>query len=349
MNISLSLLFFLVVGGPLLGDIGPTPGSVPIARLFEKSDLVCNCFVRSLTPIREHIEGKCPGPSRLRANVEVRDTYKSQLVDRVSMLVEFDSDGWCNSSQPNLRQGETDLLFLKATGQGTYEFPDRFEVVTPFSSLPQERNEEGLRKLEFALAAVLPRSNRDDQIRAMTLLHGFDTLSQDSIANATPLAASKDPEIACWAFTILVKTKTLGSLERVRSFLQGYQGNQAPRAIFAVGSDLAQIRDLGTLPDLRALSSSKYINIRVAVMDAVRGMKSPQGAPILIQLLDDSNRDVQWLAVVGLADIFGRQGDYANPGGDAFFKNPSYYTNLWKSWWAANQHDVPVVPTAREK
>ena len=334
MNISLSLLFFLVVGGPLLGDIVPTPGSVPIVPLFEKSDLVCNCFVKSLTPIREHIEGKCPGPSRLRADVEVRDTYKSQLVDGGSIVVEFDGDGWCNSSQPGLRQGETDLLFLQATGQGTYEFPDRFEVVTPFSSLPQERNEVGLRKLEFALAAVLPRSNRDDQMRAMTLLHGFDALSQESIANATPLAASKDPEIACWALAILVKTKTPGSLERVRSFLEEYQGNQAPTAIFAVGSDLGQIRDLRTLPDLKALSSSKYVNIRFAVIDALRGMKSPQGAPILIQLLDDPNRDVQWLAVVGLADIFGKQGDYANPGGDAFFKSPSYYTNLWKKWWA---------------
>jgi hypothetical protein len=333
MKISLSLLLLLVIGGPLLGDIGPVPGSVPIAPLFKKSDLVCNCFVKSLTPIREHIEGKCPVASRLRAAVEVRDTYKSQLVDGGSIVVEFDRDGWCNSSQPGLRQGETDLLFLKATGQGTYEFPDRFEVVTPFTSLPREPSGEGLAKLESALADVLLRPNRDDRIRAMVLLHGFDA-SQAAIGRATPLATSKDPEIACWALAILVKAKMPGSLERVRSFLEEYQGDRAPMAIYAVGSDLAEVRDLRALPTLKALSSSKYVNIRFGVMDALRGMKSQQGAPILIQLLDDPNRKVQWTAVAVLADIFEKQGDYANPGGDAFFKNPSYYTNLWKNWWA---------------
>jgi HEAT repeat protein len=191
-----------------------------------------------------------------------------------------------------------------------------------------------LRKLEFALAAVLPRSNRDDQIRAMTLLHGFDALNQESVASATPLATSKDAEIACWALAILVKTKTPGSLERVHSFLEENQGNQAPMAIFAIGDDLAQIRDLSTLPDLKTFSSSKYVNIRFAVMEALRGMKSPQGAPILIPLLDDPDRDVQRNAVSVLAYIVGKQGDFANPGGDAFFKNPSHYTDLWKKWWA---------------
>jgi hypothetical protein len=335
MNTSLSLLFFfLVAGGPLLGDLGPTPGSVPIAPLFDKSDLVCNCFVKSVTPVREHIDGKCPGPSRFRADVKVRDTYKFQRADEQSIVVEFGSEARCNSSQPGLRQGETDLLFLKATGQGTYEFPDRFEVVTPFSSLPQKRGRVGLRKLESALAAVLLRPNRDDRMRAMLLLHGFDTLSRESIARATPLAASKDPEIACWALAILLKTKTPGSLDRVRSFFEEYQGDRAPMAIYAVGSDLAEIRDLRTLPDLKALSSSKYMSIRFGVMDALRGIKSQQAAPILIPLLDDPNRDVQWIAVSVLADIFGKQGEYAKPGGDAFFKNPSYYTDLWKNWWA---------------
>jgi hypothetical protein len=325
MKLSPSLLFFfLIVGGPLLGDISPVPGTVPVAPLFEKSDLVCNCFVKSLTPIREHIDGKCPGPSQLRADVEVRDTYKAQRVNERSIVVEFGRDGWCNSSQPSLRQGETDLLFLKGTGQGTYEFPDRFEVVTPFSSLPQEPGGMGLRKLESALAAVLLRPNRDDQIRAMILLHGFDALSQESISSTAPLAASKDPEIACWALAILVKAKTPGSLEKVNSFLEENQGDRPTLAIFAVARDLAGVRDPRALPALKALSSSKDVNIRFGVMDALRGMKSPQGAPILIPLLDDPNPNVQWAAVAVLADISGKQGDYANPGGGCFLQKSKF-------------------------
>jgi hypothetical protein len=63
----------------------------------------------------------------------------------------------------------------------------------------------------------------------------------------------------------------------------------------------------------------------------------PRNAPTLVQRLDDSDPLVQYLAVITLAETFGKYQDYA-PGIGPFNKNPQYYRNLWKKWWAENSH-----------
>jgi hypothetical protein len=67
-------------------------------------------------------------------------------------------------------------------------------------------------------------------------------------------------------------------------------------------------------------------------MQSLRKMRSPRAAPVVVSRLDDPNSDIQYLAVITLAETFGKYGDYA-PSVYLFRQRPQYYVDLWKKWW----------------
>jgi hypothetical protein len=52
----------------------------------------------------------------------------------------------------------------------------------------------------------------------------------------------------------------------------------------------------------------------------------------MVKRLDDSDGYIQYLAVISLAETFGKYEDYA-PTMYLFDRNPRFYIGLWKSWW----------------
>jgi len=336
----LTLAVGLVLCARVMADI--VPGTLDVKAAFEKSDLVCNCFVRSIAIMEERSIVNRPGVSiirrRMRANVEIKDLYKSREPNGQSIVVEYVRDiPNMSASQPGLSVGEKALLFLKATGPATYMFADPFLGATPFSSLPRQTGKLGLAKLESALVGASLLGNQYNRSNALRLLQGFESLDQASFARIVPLSTSKDPEIAFSALAILLKTRTPESVERLKRYLDGYKGDE-PIAVQSIGTELGRIRDVRALPAIEVLSRAKFVPVRYGAMDAMRGMKSRQSAPTLVQRLDYPDSLVQYLAVITLAEIFGKYEDYA-PSMYLFDKNPRRYIDLWKKWWAEQGHN----------
>lgn len=334
------MLIIPFICAALAADIVPVPGSQPITPVFASADLVCKCLVKRITVVAEQpIKGESFVRRLMRAQVEVKDLYKAEKQESGSILVEF-GENWPAStvSEPGLWQGETALLFLKATGQGTYVFADRFLGATPFKSLPQQIGDLGLPKLRSALLDSALRGNRDDQIRALQLLHGFDSFDADSILNLDSLLNPNDPEIGFSALAVVIKANPLEGVERLRSYLDSYEGDAQPMALVNIETDLSLIRDDRTRLTLEALSVSRYVSIREGAVQALRGIKDPRSGPALAKRLDDPNSTIQYLAVISMAEIFGKyDGDYA-PSMYLFDKNPEKYIELWKQWWADREH-----------
>lgn len=69
-------------------------------------------------------------------------------------------------------------------------------------------------------------------------------------------------------------------------------------------------------------------------MQALRAMRDPSNARILVERLDDPDSSIQYLAVITLAETFGKYGDYA-PTMYLFDQDPARYIALWKQWWSA--------------
>jgi hypothetical protein len=200
----------------------------------------------------------------------------------------------------------------------------------------------GLRKLEIALIGVVLQTDRDDRLRALQLLHGYDSLQQSSVTSLAVLSGSGEAEIALWAIAVLLRTKSTGALERLASFLKSYHGDDGVIWKANIDSDLSQMRDIQSLRILEELTNSRFTPVRLGAVEALRGIKSPKSARALFRRLDDPDRTIQYLAVISLAEILGKyEGDYA-PTMPAFEKDPRKYITLWKQWWAEHR------PTPRE-
>jgi hypothetical protein len=337
MKLSYGLLVVAVLCTALAADIGPTPGTQRVGPIFERADLVCNCAVESINVVNEeHLQrqGKLLIRRHMIASVEVQDAYKSSVSVAQRISVEYDEETPATmASMPGLTSGEKALLFLAARGPSAYVFADPFLGVTPFSALGRQPGELGMMKLQSALAGALLGTSRDDQINAMRLLQGFEELSPDTISRVIPLSSSADPGVAFSAIAVLLKTKTPEAVETLERYLDKYKSDTEPIALASIGTELGQISDEGALAAIDALTRSRYLPIRFGAMEALRRMRNPRSAPALVRRLDDAESTVRYVAVITLSEIFGQAGDYA-PSMYLFDKNPDFYVNLWKAWWA---------------
>lgn len=338
MNRFSCLIVALAMSKMLLADLVPVPGSQPVRPVFEASDVVCSGRVKSLRVLEEKRVQSGSGTlplKRVLASVYVQDVYKANESLPSSIVVSFDEQGpeVIAHIMPILEQDERAILFLKHSEGSTYVFADRFLGVTSFASISTGEGGSGLMKLESTLAEIVSENGRDDKINALRLLEGMENLQPGTLAQVASLSASPDPELAFDALAIMINAGAPGSLETLDHYLKGYQGNGALFGLSNIGGDLDDIRNREDLPALEALTSSRLRAIRLGSMEAIRNIGAVSSAPTLIQRLSDSDSMVRYVAVMTLAEIFDKHGDY-EPSMPEFRKRPDFYTNEWKDWWA---------------
>jgi hypothetical protein len=215
MRTKLQFFSALLLLASAFADLGALPGGQRVAPIFVSADLVCNCLVESLRTLDEQKFERAGKPFIQRhvvAKVRVNDIYNNRIQVGTEVNVAFEEEIPTTASMPTLSESETALMFLTISSPSLYKFADRFLGVTPFASLPVQHSGMGISKLESALAGVLQRRNRDDQINAMRLLEGFDELRPETLTSVSALSDSADPETALTSITVLLKAKQPGSI-----------------------------------------------------------------------------------------------------------------------------------------
>jgi len=331
----LCVIVLALLSGAATGEI--VTQSPATLHLFSESDLVCKCTVTSLSVMdRQTVEAERGGRfvrETWRAVLQVEDLYKGTAASPFALALNI--DGRSRSQGPVVvKTGESYLLFLKTAGTGTYTFVDQSFAARPFVSLPVQGGEPGLAKLESALVAAALQQNPDEALKAFSYLEDLD-IHPESLVALSAVLSSPNWKLVWSYLTLQLKTKTPESVAAVRRFLDSYAGTEEP---WFVG--LQEITDSRAHDDLVELSYSRFGNVRAAAMVALRSMGGQKDASFFIRRLDDPDRNVQYHAVIGLAQAFKMGGDYG-PGIDAFERMPEYYTDLWKEWWRKREVTTP--------
>lgn len=335
---AIGLIAFLTSGSAFAGP-GPIPGTQRIAPAFQVSDLVCNCVVESIKVVREERLGTPPKTlmrQNALASVLIDDEYKPGTnIGGRRITIQFEREiPSMRASLPSVQEGERALMFLKKQeGVSVYVFADPFLGATPFDLLQKTSEDSGLMKLQTALANTVQQGNREDQIRAMRVLEGFDELSPKTLSAVKLLSYSVDPEVVFSAIAMLLKARVVGTVLLLDAYLRAHELARIPIAMLSVGDELGQGCGDQDLSGLEALTSSRILSIKLGAIAGVRKMRNPHSAKALVGLLDDANPDVRFLAVITLSEIFAKGDDYA-PDMSSFGRNPEFYVGLWKSWWA---------------
>jgi len=317
----------LIIACPLrsLAGVAPTPGTEDVKALFDTADLVCSCSVVSVRPNGSEwiqSEGSRVLLRHKVASISALQRYKGASSTNV-FDVEFDGD--------LLSTKENAILFLKSIAPSVYVVTDPFVGSTPFSVLPPPQG-EGIAGLEGALARLAQNTNRDDKLNAMRLLEGFPPLSSQTMSIISSNSTSSDPDVAYTAFAVLLKTGEGEYVKGLRNYVRAHPTDNAPVSILSIGSELARIRDDTAISSLQELSGSRLLSLRIGAMQSLRAIRSRAAAPAIVKRLDDSDGYVRYLAVMTLAETFGKYGNYA-PNMGLFDRNPDLYVGLWKSWW----------------
>ncbi|MDE3136469.1 MAG: HEAT repeat domain-containing protein [Acidobacteriota bacterium] len=272
---------------------------------------------------------------KVTVQVEAGQVFKTDRPSAREFQLDYTEDVGMNPLPVSfLKPGQVQLLFLKAASPGVYHFADRFMGATWFSVLPGRTGTPGMSGLEAALDTLARRQNKDDRINALRLLQGFEILSPDSLSTVENLAGASDPETAFAALAVLLKTHSPAAVERLAQQVEKYKGGPEPisLSLVSIETELGSVTNEEALPAVEALASSRFLNIRIGAMQSLRKMRNPRAAPVVVNRLDDPNSDVQYLAVITLAETLGKNGDYA-PSVYLFRQRPQYYVELWKKWW----------------
>jgi HEAT repeat protein len=94
-----------------------------------------------------------------------------------------------------------------------------------------------------------------------------------------------------------------------------------------IGIDL---KDPEAIPDLTALLDSYSVPIRRGAAQALRRTESPKAINGLIKALEDTDSQVRYWGVVGLAEATGQ--DEWRPNEETFKPREPDYLSHWKEW-----------------
>jgi HEAT repeats len=101
--------------------------------------------------------------------------------------------------------------------------------------------------------------------------------------------------------------------------------------------------DRSVPPLLDSLLSSPNVELRRVAAHALRGICDPSSARFLVGALNDSDRAVQYDAMMGLAALEDFPTDRPAPAASIFNANPAKYLDNWKSWWETGGRQKYIV------
>ena len=287
----------------------------------------------------------------------VRIDYNQPVTDQVESV--------SSHSLYRVQEKECDLFFLSTDGDGRYKFADAQygpvrlscsgAIIPTFVASRAE-------KIEALIASSLLDPEIDSggavswEIRLLGRPQFVKTLREFSMSEDVPLRGM--------AFAALVRLGDYSVLRQAVDFLGTTGGDDSGRvwksriieAISQIGGD--QIRrsleaggrstscpsqskhslQKSELEFLESLLESGDVDLRRASSRALRGICDPSSAAHLARALNDSDKEVQYDAIMGLAALEDFPKGLPTPTQQAYEKNPAEFLAVWKEWWKRTGH-----------
>ncbi len=310
---------------------------MPIEDRFSQADLVCICRASQVTRLNAPTSpsGKLL-PIDYVAQVSPLWEYKGQESAPINLEIKQRDP----MAGPPLPGNFFFLLFLKENGAHSYAL-DEPELAFPLTWFTDQIHPtgRGLDGLQTDIAIALGAADGPDAQAAIeALLLQFRTLSnatagtlESLLPRSLPirimtaaLLARKDPERQMPGLLTLLKDNSDATTEALTQY----------GVLADIGQAVSTVTDMTQIAQLEELASSNSKWLAMSAMLRIREIADRSTFPFLIGKLDASDRDVQWEALITLAVVTGKGGDFG-PFREQFEDDPEKYVGLWKEWWAA--------------
>lgn len=315
-------------------------GSKPMEDRFSDAGLVCLCV-----PVKTvQVNPKLKANGKLAAadfEVAVRIVRLYKGASRESEIVIRYSDRDPMMGTP-LQEGATYILFLRLLQRNLYESSDA-ALPAPGLSPPGQMagSGGGQAQLEDEIRNAISNAPDIASTReSLKLLLEFRTISPQTITRLDRIAQGNPSDVVLLSLEVLCRCvrdpeKYLSKL--ITSLLEIEKVNPASTMglednLSGIGDLLASSSTTRDIGGLEKLANSRIPGLGLCALLGIRRLKDPATIPFLIGELDSTNPQIQYEAVITLAEITGKDKNYS-PGMGIFLMNRQKYTTLWKSWY----------------
>jgi len=234
--------------------------------------------------------------------------------------------------------GRYGVFFLRQADDG-HEVLDPYHAYVPAVPGALTQTGSALEKVTRELANVVASPSRTppdrwtrwDAVRALETI-----LSPSASATLRTAVDDKDPLVGVWAMSALLNRNDLSVLDGVEKLGPIPSDPHVENLTAHLGFAIERVKDKRAIPQLSRLLRNGDVNIRRGAASALRNTQDSRAIKPLTEALYDSDGEVQYQAVIGLAEITGTTGEWA-PASDTFLKNPQRYLDHWRDWAKANK------------
>lgn len=312
--------------------------SLSIQELISRSDIVCKGSVVQVVKIGE--SERRSGDGRLIAKMDSKRAVVH--CDRIlkggkiseTIEVEFEevSEGSLLGYEA-LKQGEYVLLFLKQKNS-------RYALTSPYcgkihiSNKALQIEADGTDTMALLQQELLNSLRDEDPNRILPSLEVIERLNMKAAAvHIEKLLDSNDLAVKGQALSTLIMIGSIDHIAEAISYIDEQPVTKAQKKYkLKIIYNLEKISDIQAVPELHVLLKHQNTSVRREVARSLRGIKSPSSIPYLVAGIDDSNVEVRYQCMMGLAKMLAKGGDWA-PAYKRFLEDESKPILLWKAWW----------------
>lgn len=181
------------------------------------------------------------------------------------------------------------------------------------------------------LSAVLSSTSSSTEEKSKAIVRLLDVY-EPAATDALKVAARGDLDLnlKLTAVAGLLRRNETAVMDIAEDHLMHPSGGVYSWVQESLAGSLAGLRDPATIPSLSRLLHAPGVQTRRSAAYALFDMKAQTAIEPLSTALDDSDQDVRYIAVIGLADLLGVS-DW-RPLRDEFNENESKYVGYWKKW-----------------
>lgn len=223
------------------------------------------------------------------------------------------------------------MFFLRATRQPSYVVLDPYyPFIVASRDAPTAKGDDLDRVIgEVAQVLVTPGVSRDEREQVIDVLARVETAT--ATAALQRAARDLDPSLGLRAAAALLRRGDLSTFDKVVDVLlhppQHMETDLLRRLAFAIQDG---VKDPSAIPALTRLLRARDIQTRRGAAAALRHTEVEAAIEPLSMALQDSDREVRYHAVFGLAVITG-QYEWA-PSADVFERDEQRYLTHWREW-----------------
>lgn len=333
-----SAFLALSSAGGLKAGVGPVTIDVP--AFFDGAQVVVLGDVTGISSDRtEQLSGPQKGEVTVQ-NIELSVVNCYKPANDCGSTVTFSRRFTVVDPLMALKVGEEVLAFLQGPGP-IFTQPNYWSVwnLDWMRDTRESRSAAGLNEKELLQADLASGLNSPDsatRLQVLQYLRGFQPLSASLVARVRKLAESDSTPIGerLEAVATLLadpKPQYVGLVSKLAES-EPAAVLQHPREAWDVRAAFNLVKDQRMLPDLIAIAQSPVEMWHFAGIYGLRNLHNPTSVPVLIKALDDPDLLTEYEALITLAEITHKGGDYG-PGLGPFRTNPKKYIGLWKEWW----------------